>query len=81
MRKSKKAERKDNNTWLLGLILVAVAIVSFFELQFVSGLFLLILGVGFMAYENPKFRAELYHLFLKILKNILERIKLLREET
>jgi hypothetical protein len=61
------------------VVLVAVSLVAFLEGQFTSGLFLLFVEVGFMAYESAEFRGEIFHLSLKILKGILKRIGLLKE--
>jgi len=49
------------------VILVGVVIVAFLEGQFSGGLFLPIIGVGFIAYESAEFRGEIFHLFLEIL--------------
>jgi len=75
----KKPQEKDAGYFLLGVILVAVAIGAFIELNLESGVILLIIGLGFMAYESEKFRGELFHLFLRVLKNVLRRLGLLEK--
>lgn len=79
MSERKQPQEKDAGFFLVGVILVAVAMVAFLELKLEDGTLLLVIGVGFMAYESEKFRGELFHLFLKILKNILKRLGLLEE--
>jgi len=75
----KEPQNKDGGIWLTGLILVAAAIYEFLKLDFTSFVFLLILGVGLMAYESAEFRGEMFHLFKEILEEILKRIGLLNE--
>lgn len=70
-------QEKDAGYFLVGIILVAVAIGAFVELNLESGVILLIIGLGLMAYESEKFRGELFHLFLDVLKKILRRLGLL----
>ena len=77
MSKRKQPQKQDAGLFLAGVILSGLGIIAILEGQFSGGVFLLIVGVGFMAYESAEFRGEIFHLFLKILKGMLKRLGLL----